>query len=74
MEVAIIDQVALRINRNELIKKIISLKPRIVGFSCLTSVMNNVRQISSEIRRIDSSIKIVLGNIHPTVFPEELLK
>lgn len=74
IEVVIIDQVALDINRRELVKKILSLRPQIVGFSCLTSVMNNVRQIASDIRHADKNVKIVLGNIHPTVLPEESLK
>ncbi|MFA5356847.1 MAG: radical SAM protein [Candidatus Omnitrophota bacterium] len=70
----VIDQVAERINKDELFKRIIAEKPDLVGFSCLTATMNNASNLSRRIRDYDKKIKIVLGNIHASIFADELLK
>ncbi len=74
IEVAIIDQVAERINKDVLFERIIAEKPGVVGFSCLTATMNNVSKLARRIKDYDRSIRIVLGNIHASLFADELLK
>ncbi|MDD4894839.1 MAG: radical SAM protein, partial [Candidatus Omnitrophica bacterium] len=44
------------------------------GFSCLTATMNNTNKIASRIKDYNKNIRIVLGNIHASLFADELLK
>ncbi|MDO8602520.1 MAG: radical SAM protein [Candidatus Omnitrophota bacterium] len=74
IEVKIIDQHADKIDDELLIQKILAESPQAVGFSCLTLVMDKVINIIRKIRALRKDIKIILGNIHPTVFADELLK
>ncbi len=74
IEVAIIDQVAEMISDEEIIRRIQELSPQIIGFSCLTQVINSARLLIDKIRIHDKRVKIVLGNIHPSLFADELLK
>ena len=73
-EVFIEDQFASRIGNKQLLERIKSLSPQIIGFSCLTTAMNNVGFLINEIKKQDKNIKIVLGNIHPTLFAQEVLE
>lgn len=73
MDVKIIDQFANKIKNDLLISEIKRYSPDIIGFSCITPVMNNVKMLVKEIRKFSSS-PIILGGIHPTIFSEELLK
>ena len=72
VDVKIIDQVAGRIPNKLLLNKIKEFSADLVGFSCLTSVMSNVAELGLEIRKF-SRAKIVLGNIHPTIFAGQIL-
>ncbi len=48
--------------------------PAVVGISCLTPVMGILPHLSRLIRNNSPYTKIVLGNIHPTLFAKQLLK
>ena len=72
IEVRVIDQFADRRNNRQVLAEIKEYAPDIIGFSCLTPVINNVKILAQEIRKF-SNCPIVLGNIHPTIFSEELL-
>jgi anaerobic magnesium-protoporphyrin IX monomethyl ester cyclase len=74
IEVAIVDQVEKKISDEEIIRRIQEFSPQIVGFSCLTQVINSAELLINKIRAHDKKIKIILGNIHPTLFADELLK
>ena len=74
LEVFIEDQYATRISNQDLIRKIKDLSPQVVGFSCLTTAMSNVEEMVHQIKADKLDTKVILGNIHPTVFPEETLK
>ncbi|MFA6357361.1 MAG: radical SAM protein [Candidatus Omnitrophota bacterium] len=73
-EVFIEDQFASKISNKQLIDKIKYLSPQIIGFSCLTTAMSNVSLLIKEIRELDKEIRIVLGNIHATLFTKEVLE
>jgi len=48
------------------------LKPLAVGFSMLTgSCILQILKASKKIKEIDPKIKIIVGGIHPTFFPEQ---
>jgi len=74
IEILVIDQYAENMGNNRLIDRIDEEAPDIVGFSCLTAAMSNVARIIAGIRLLRKGIKVVLGNIHATVFADELLR
>jgi len=73
IKVFVEDQYATRISNEELIRKIIDVSPIAVGFSCLTTAMGNVERLVRQIKTAKIKTKIILGNIHPTLFSEEVL-
>jgi len=73
-EVVIIDQHARRWDNVRLLKEVCIIRPDVVGFSCLTFVMDSVEDASKKIRSQLPNIKIVLGNIHPTIFHREIIE
>ncbi len=73
-EVVLIDQYARRWDNRRLLKELRIIQPDIVGFSCLTFIMDSVEESCRNIRLLLPHIKIVLGNLHPTVFHRELVQ
>jgi len=73
IEVKIADQFADRMTNQGLLKEIREFNPTVVGFSCLTPVINNVKNIVDELRKVSKAF-IVLGNIHATIFADQLLR
>jgi radical SAM superfamily enzyme YgiQ (UPF0313 family) len=73
-DVHIIDQYAYQLSNERLLRKIIDIEPQVVGFSCLTPSIDNVKILSRKIRLINKDIKIVLGNLHATIFSDEILR
>lgn len=69
-EVEIID---LRFDPVErLYESVIKNQPLAVGFSMLTgSCIKQVLAVSDKIKQLDGNVKIVVGGIHPTFFPEQ---
>jgi anaerobic magnesium-protoporphyrin IX monomethyl ester cyclase len=72
-EVIVVDQYANKMSNEELSAMVNAQSPQMVGFSCLTPVISNVRALVERIRFFKKDIKIVLGNIHATMFADELL-
>lgn len=72
--VQIIDEQINPIYCANLPKTIESLeKPRIVGISVLTLNSGRAYKLAREIKKIDPETTVVLGGIHPSVVPEEVL-
>lgn len=55
--------------KKTILKKIISEKPDIIGFSCMSGFHKEILEISAEIKK-EHTIPIILGGPHPTLFPE----
>lgn len=72
--VSIIDQYAYRMSNEELIGRVKKEMPRVIGFSCLTLAISNVKFLVKEIKKISKDFCIVLGNTHATLFADQLLK
>jgi len=72
--VKIIDQFANKMSNDELAVEIQKEQPRIVGFSLLTPAVENTAKIVRKIRLLNKNIIIVLGNIHPSIFSDMILK
>lgn len=48
-------------------------RPRVVGISVLTLNCGRAYELASRIKAVDPEATVVLGGIHPTVVPEEVL-
>jgi len=68
-----IDLLANKISDAEFLKRIDIGKPDMVGFSCLTSSAGRAIILAQKIKQLNPKILIVWGNMHPTIFAEELL-
>jgi anaerobic magnesium-protoporphyrin IX monomethyl ester cyclase len=67
-EVEVLDAFIARLNLDSIMKEVEKRKPDVVGISCLTSNGAAVYEIGREIKRNYERIKVVLGNIHASIF------
>ena len=58
----------------ETLSQIRKKQPKIVGITCYTPEYMEVLRLAREIKKINPKIKIVVGGIHPTLYPHELLE
>jgi anaerobic magnesium-protoporphyrin IX monomethyl ester cyclase len=73
-EVRLFDEQIELLTENRIQEIINEFYPEIIGFTCTTPGMARAHEIAADIKRINPEIKVVMGNIHPTVLPEETLK
>jgi len=73
-QVEVIDAFIDRLNLSQILKEIERRRPDIVGISCLTANGAAVYNIGRAIKSGFDDIKIILGNIHASVFYEVYLK
>lgn len=73
-KIKILDMYSFNLNENDLINSIIKFKPDIVGFTVLTPFMKSVAEYSNIIKKHDVGIKIMVGGVHPSSFPREILE
>jgi len=60
---------------NNTIDQIKKLSPKIVGITCYTPEYDEVIKLAKRIKtEISQQIKIVVGGIHPTLYPQDLLE
>ncbi|MBM3244808.1 MAG: radical SAM protein [Candidatus Omnitrophica bacterium] len=71
--VELIDMFAGRISQEDVVKRILTVKPDIVGFSVLTPVLADVKLLVQEVKDRGIKTNIVLGNTHASCFSTELL-
>ncbi len=58
-------------NRFEkIVSHINDFRPEVIGFPCLTGLHRDILRISSRIKNEFPNCKILLGGIHPTLFPQ----
>lgn len=74
VEVEVIDDFVMRLGPTGILKIIKEKQFDIVGISCLTPSAPLVFSIAKEIKRLSKEIYVVLGNIHATIFAEDILK
>jgi anaerobic magnesium-protoporphyrin IX monomethyl ester cyclase len=72
--VEIIDDFVLKLGTSGILKVVKEKGFDVVGISCLTPSAPEAFSISREIKKYNNKILTVLGNIHATVFAEEILK
>ena len=49
-------------------------KPQVVGVSCWSTTFDEAIRICKKVKMIDQDIITVLGGVHPTSYPEEVMK
>lgn len=47
------------------------IKTKVVGISCYTPEYFEVVRLAKDIKKIDNSVKIIVGGIHPTFYPQD---
>ncbi len=67
-----VDQLMAQVEQN-ILKQIKKLKPKVVGITCYTPEYAEVLLLAKKIKSLSPKIKIIIGGIHPTLYPEELL-
>jgi radical SAM superfamily enzyme YgiQ (UPF0313 family) len=70
----IIDSFTENLNHKETVKKIKKFKSDIVGISCLTPSVESSFSIAREIKKNNKDVKVVFGNLHASLFAEDILK
>ena len=73
-DVMVVDQHGLKWTNSQLLSEVRSFGPELVGFSCLTFAMDGVEAAVEAMRKGLPSVKVVLGNLHATIFHEELVR
>jgi len=48
-------------------------RPSVVGMNCITMNRMAVYKLIDLIKKINPSIKVIVGGVHPTIFPEHFL-
>jgi len=56
---------------NRMMEEFKKINTKIVGISCYTPEYFETLKLAKDIRRINSSCKIIVGGIHPTFYPED---
>lgn len=56
---------------NQMMDEFKKLTTKVVGISCYTPEYFETLKLAKDIRKINSSCKIIVGGIHPTFYPEE---
>lgn len=54
------------------VERLRGLNPDIVGITCYTPELTEVRQLARAVRVALPDAKIVVGGVHPTLFPEQI--
>jgi anaerobic magnesium-protoporphyrin IX monomethyl ester cyclase len=58
----------------EIMNHIRKVQPNMVGLSCLSTDTQDVKDLAARIKQYDRKIMTVVGGIHPTLFPDDLLR
>lgn len=54
-------------------KRILSENPDVIGMSVLFSTdLINLKQLCDSIRRLDANVLIIVGGLHPTIYPKDV--
>lgn len=75
LRVKIIDEQIDFLDEERLQAELAAMDDRIiVGMTCYTLHIKRAIEISTAIKKINPSVKVVLGGIHPTVMPDEIFE
>jgi anaerobic magnesium-protoporphyrin IX monomethyl ester cyclase len=72
-DVSILDAYVNKFSIDETVAEIVKVKPDVLGVSVLTTSAHITEEIVTQIRNLLPGILIVMGNLHASMFAEELL-
>jgi len=71
--VSILDCNALQLGLDEVEKHLPDTPPRFVGITATTVLIDNVSELAKIVKKKYPDTKVVIGGVHPTIRPEEVL-
>lgn len=74
MDIVILDCEGLSLSYNQIEKELHRINPDIVGITTSTPAYAQVLEVARRIKKVDKSIKVVVGGPHPTALPEDTVK
>ncbi len=72
--VHVYDQFAQELSDDELIRRVTSHRPDVVAFNVLTASASRTRRVCERLRQANPRLKVVLGNIHASIFHDRILQ
>lgn len=66
------DSIRRKLER-KILREVEEIEPLVVGITCLTPEVMEVRDLSREIKKRLPKTQIVVGGVHPTLYPEDFL-
>ena len=72
-EAAILDGEAMRWDKERLAREVVASKPDMVGLTAYSPFFHLSADVAAEIKKIDSSIPIMVGGPHITIMKEKVL-
>jgi len=73
-EVSVVDAYSLQLSKDEILNALRSSGAEILGISCLSSSYDVIAELCVAARAAFPSLKIVCGNLHASLFAEEMLR
>jgi len=64
----------LRDIRRQMIENFKNVETKIVGITCYSTEFAEVLRLIKDIKRINSSVKIIVGGVHPTIMPMDFFE
>ncbi len=71
---ALLDARLARLSLNETLDQIVSLRPRMVGITAMTHMINMAAALAKGVRERLPGARLILGGVHATFLPEQTLK
>ena len=72
-DVRILDAAVCARWRSQLQALLLGWRPRLVGISAATALMDSARALAARVKQADPRILVLLGGVHATLFPGEVL-
>ncbi|HIF01971.1 MAG TPA: B12-binding domain-containing radical SAM protein [Nitrospinaceae bacterium] len=66
-------KIFFRMVEDNMISQIKKIETDVIGITCYTPEVDEVERLARRIREIKPDVKIVVGGIHPTLYPDDLL-
>jgi len=73
-DINVLDCIAEELTVSNAVSKIMDQVPDLLGISTVTPALQNALKLAREIKRVHPDMIVVLGGIHTTIFPQEVMR
>ncbi|MBD3196462.1 MAG: radical SAM protein [Candidatus Lokiarchaeota archaeon] len=73
-KIIILDQAAMYLTNEDIVKKVKTFDPDIIGFSVLNASLDNAKIISKKLKEWNPNLIIIFGNYPATFYPNRILE